>query len=334
MPRRRAAPRLYLDKKRLTWAIRDGANFIRTGCLESDVAGAEGALEAYLGTKHQPQRGPSPLIADLLTVYSREHVPYKRSATKILHTIDNLKKWWSDKKLPDVTAKNCRAYAATRPQVAARRDLETLRAAIRYWHREYGPLPSMPFVTLPEKPAARERWLTRREVAQLLWAARRLPHLRRFILLALYTGSRSGAILEARWSWIDLETGLMRRRPPGTVETTKRTPPVRLKGRILTHVRRWERLDKKAASAKKGEKPKGYVVNYLGDRVRKLRRSWRTAVEEAGLSGQVTPHTLRHTRATWLMRDGARIWDAAQELGMSALTLERTYGHHQPSYQE
>ena len=258
-------------------------------------------------------------------VYAREHAAYKRSAAKIAHTIANLSKWWGDKTLTDVTARNCRAFAATRPKVAARRDLETLRASIMYWHREYGPLPSVPIVTLPEKPAGRERWLTRSEVARLLWAARRQTHLRRFILLALYTGSRSGAILQARWSWVDLETGVMRRRAPGTTETNKRTPPVRLKGRILTHVRRWAGLD---------GMPEGPIVCYAGQAVIKLRRSWQTAVEASGLQGQVTPHTLRHTRATWLMREGASIWDAAGQLGMSAVVLERVYGHHAPNYQD
>lgn len=235
-------------------------------------------------------------------------------------------KWWGTKKLDDVTAKNCRTYAATRPKVAARRDLETLRAAIAYWHREYGPLTSVPFVTLPEKPAPRERWLTRQEVARLLRAARGWPHLRRFILLGFYTGSRSGAILAARWDWIDLSTGLMRRRAPGIAESNvKRTPPVRLKGRILAHVRRWARLDADA---------NGPIVRYGGASITHLKRSWRTAVEAAGLPGKISPHTLRHSRATHLMRDGARIWDAAQELGMSAITLERTYGHHSPGYQE
>lgn len=325
MPRPRSAPRLYLDKSRRQWVIRDGTAYIRTGCPERDTGGAERALAGYIGSKYVPAASASPAILEILTAYGQEHVPHKRSASKIDHTISNLARWWSDKFLSDVSARNCRAYAAVRPQAAARRDLETLRAAIRFWHKEYGPLPAVPFVTLPEKSAPRERWLTRSEAAQLLWAARRIEHLRRFILLGLYTGSRAGAILAAKWDWIDLDTGLMRRRAPGATESTKRTPPVRLRGRILVHVRRW---------AAKDAAPHGYVITYLDDRVRKLRRSWRGAVARAGLAGQVTPHTLRHTRATWLMRDGVRIWDAAQELGMSALVLERTYGHHAASYQE
>ena len=43
---------------------------------------------------------------------------------------------------------------------------------------------------------------------------------------------------------------------------------------------------------------------------------------------EVTPHTLRHTAATWLMRKRADLWEAAGFLGMSVEQLERTYGHH------
>src|SRR5262245_12672945 len=216
MPRRRAAPRLYLDSGRGQWAIRDGARFIRTGCAEADRDGAEARLAAYLGAKHKPQPSPTPLIADVLLAYSSEHLPHTRAAKNAAYNVGNLSAWWGDKKLSDVTAKNCRSYAASKSQAAARRDLEVLRAAIGYWHREYGPLPSIPAVVLPPKPAPRERWLTRSEVARLLHVARRTPHLARFVLLGIYTGSRSGSVLGAQWSWIDLVGGTMHRRAPGT----------------------------------------------------------------------------------------------------------------------
>lgn len=336
MPRRKSAPRLYFDKIRRNWVIRDGTAYIRTGCAESDTGGAERALAQYIGRKYRPVASATPSILDVLLAYSQEHVPHKRSADKIAHTVSNLQRWWGDKRLSDVSARTCRAYAAERPPVAARRDLETLRAAIQYWHKEYGPLPSIPFVVLPDKPAARERWLTRSEAARLLWAARGVEHLRRFILLGIHTGSRAGAILGARWDWVDLETGLMRRRPPGTIETTKRTPPVRLQARILAHVRRWAAADARAAGSYRREtnEPPGFICHYEGKRVTKLRRSWQGAVRRAGLKGKVIPHTLRHTRATWLLRDGVSIWDASQELGMSALVISTVYGHHASGYQE
>jgi hypothetical protein len=48
--------------------------------------------------------------------------------------------------------------------------------------------------------------------------------------------------------------------------------------------------------------------------------------------GNVTPHTLRHTAATWLMQNGAPMWDAAGFLGMSEKTLREVYGHHHPEH--
>ena len=40
----------------------------------------------------------------------------------------------------------------------------------------------------------------------------------------------------------------------------------------------------------------------------------------------------RHTAATWLMQNGAPLWEAAGYLGMSEKTLRETYGHHHPDF--
>jgi integrase len=47
-----------------------------------------------------------------------------------------------------------------------------------------------------------------------------------------------------------------------------------------------------------------------------------------------SPHTLRHTAATWLMQRGVPIWEAAAFLGMSPEVLQDTYGHrhHHPDF--
>jgi integrase len=326
MPRKKSPPRLYLDRTREQWVIRDGGNFVRTGCGEQHRGDAEKALAKYIGRKHRPQASATPLVDDVLTVYGTEHGPHTARPGNVAHTIANLLRFWSGKRVAEITARACRNYAADRPAVAARRDLETLRAAVNYWHKHYGPLAAVPSVVLPDKPEGRERWLTRSEAARLLWSARRVPHLARFILLGLYTGSRSGVLLGLEWSWVNLAAGTMRRRAPGRAESkTKRTPRVRLGSRILAHLRRWRRLDD--AKVKR-------VVHYQSQPVGKLRRSWDTARERAKLDDTVTPHTLRHTRATWMMQAAVSPWEAAGSLGMSARMLEVTYGHHHPDWQK
>lgn len=160
----------------------------------------------------------------------------------------------------------------------------------------------------------------------MLAAAKLYPHLARFILLALYTGSRSSVILRLQWDQIDLDRGIMARsRPEAPAHDKKRAPDVRLGRRILAHLRRWKRLDNDISP---------YVCHYDGRAIKKLRRSWTAARIAAGLDKAVTPHCLRHTRATWLMQAGVPIWEAAGSLGMSVEMLERTYGHHHPDWQK
>src|SRR5437016_5219541 len=111
MPRRRAPPRLYLDRKRGQWVIRDGGAFVRLGLSESERAAAERKLAAYLGEKHQPERGPNPLIADVLLVYAREHLAHAATARNSAYSLGYLVRWWGDRRASAVTPANCRAYA-------------------------------------------------------------------------------------------------------------------------------------------------------------------------------------------------------------------------------
>jgi integrase len=259
----------------------------------------------------------------VLAVYGREHAPRTaRGGRDVAYAIPCLLNHWSGKRVSAVTARACRTYKGGK----GRRELETLQAAIRYWHREYGPLTSVPVVTLPDRGPARERWLTRDEAARFLWEARRTEHLKRFILIGLHTGSRAGVIFALRWDWIDFERGVMRRRDSKEVDGgTKRRPPVRVSRRMLSFLRRWKTADGTASD--------GYVVHVRGRRIARIREPWERVRAAAGLPG-ITPHVLRYTRATWLMQAGVPIWQAAGHLGMTTAVLESVYGHHSPTFQD
>jgi integrase len=325
MPRRRLPPRLYHDQTRGDWVIRDGAAFVRTGVAYGESAAAERALADYIADKYKPAPSPVPSMADVLLAYRRDKVPSMKSRAAI-YNVRNLAEWWGDKTLADVTAANCRAFTATRTQAAARADLDKLAAAINHWHAEYGPLQVVPKVWKPPKPAPRERWLTRSEAAKFLWQCRRTEHLKRFVLIGLYTGSRAGVLRELQWSWIDLERRTMRRRAPGVAEERiKRTPPIRIPRKLVHFLRRWKRAD--------GGRTK-HVVHYNGGAIKfGLFRAWDNARERADLPW-LHPHILRHTRATWGMQKGADPFQLAGFLGMSLRVLTETYGHHYPDFQK
>lgn len=258
-----------------------------------------------------------------------EHAPTVADPALVARHIENLVPFWGQKMVADIKGASCRAFANKRTPAMARRSLETLRAAINYFHKEYG-LDPVPAFTMPTKPKRRERWLTRTEAARMLWQARRTPHLARFILIGLYTGTRSGAILGLLWmpsttgGWIDVDRGVLHRASADKRETKKRQPPAKMPDRLLAHARRWRRMDGDLR----------HVVQWNGAPVASIKKAFRSARTAAGLDAKVIPHSLRHTCATWLMQGGAEAWDAAGYLGMTVEMLDRTYGHHSPTHQQ
>jgi integrase len=371
MPRPSKGARLYVKRlkgRAPVYVIRDGAKEISTGCSLSDVERASQALRDYLAANYRPDTHERQLsnigCADVLMLYFKDLPADSPSRETIKYHVKALNAYWGDKSLADVKGSTCREYLGHRTTgltfrggfvkpSTARQELKTFQAAINHWHRE-SPLEAVPKVTLPKTESRRERWLTRDEVAALLKACRRLSregrkaakgatqhtdysHVARFILIGIYTGTRHDAIIRLRWEasekhgHIDRGICVLFRRGSTETDTSKRRPPVRISGGLRSHLDRWHRKDEHRGI--------GAVVSHEGRHIIKMRRSWNTVRKAAGLGEDVTPHTLRHTAASWLLwgREGrgARpatkpltIWETAEVLGADATTVSRVYGHH------
>ncbi|WP_370677564.1 hypothetical protein [Pleomorphomonas sp. PLEO] len=257
MPRPSKGPQLYLRARagaEAVWYIRDGKKLISTGCAARDHPGAERELASYLGKKHTPTRGERRLcdipLEDVISIYVRDVIPKQSNQKAALGRAARLGVWWAGKTLADVNGFNCRAYADSRPSDGgARRDLQDLAAAITHHHSE-GYHREKVKVPLPLAGKRRERWLTRSEIASLVWAAwtmreqmrrshsdkmaDRLPtrkrtgkHIARAIIMAYYTASRTGDVLNASFhaaagrSYIDLDSALFFRLPPTRSRPTR-----------------------------------------------------------------------------------------------------------------
>lgn len=202
MSRKRLPARLWLrpaDHDRSpTWIILDGGKQYRTGCGPDARKDAESRLVEHIAAKHAPAaqlaRHPSQVsIADVLSVYLDEVVPKQARPAKVASRIGRLLDWWGSKKLSDVGPGTCRDYTAKGRRGGSRRDLEDLRAAInhhakRELHKGYVE------VELPAKGQARAIWLTRNEVARLVWACWR--HGR---AVRLPKGRLSGMVIDSEW---------------------------------------------------------------------------------------------------------------------------------------
>lgn len=133
-------------------------------------------------------------------------------------------------------------------------------------------------------------------------------HLKPIILTGIYTGMRVGRILELKWEQVDLvhnqivfigKNGLNQSVPivPALAEVLNALP--------RTHE---------------------YVFTYRNVPIRSIKKGWRSALAAAGVPYQ-SFHTLRHTVATWLLRDRHDLRLVKEVLGHKTIQTTIKYAH-------
>lgn len=199
-----------------------------------------------------------------------------------------------------------------------RRDLSVLSAALRRAekHTKLSRAPAM--LTLTPAPA-RERWLTRSEVARLFQRLRRprSRHVLLFARIAMYTGARTGAILDLTWDRVNFDTGLIDFRKPGRPATKKRRTVAPMGG-----------LRSALLHAKKRARSR-FVIEWAGQGVGRVAKAFIQACEDVGIH-DASPHTLRHSFATWAVLKGAPIYMVGKALGQSVASTTERYAKHRP----
>jgi integrase len=332
MPRRNQGPRLrWLEKRNcfyITWTERGRSRERSTGTTDREQA--ENFFAEWLqsrGHRNGPSDPSEIFVTELLNNYAEARGPRVAAPDRIGYAVDALTDFWQGMTLADATPQTCARYLKVRARSAGtvRRELGVLRAAINFAHRN-GRITRPVNIELPDKPPPRDRWLTRDEAASLLRASRTKQarlYLPLFILLGIYTGRRKEALLSLRWTQVDLEAGRIDFELAGRKRTNKRRGQIPIPASLLPHLRH----------ARRRGSDMGFVLNIDGRRILDIKKGFAGACDRAGLIG-VSPHTLRHTAATWLMQRGTAPWAASGYLAMSVETLTRTYGHHHPDYMQ
>jgi integrase len=331
MARRNQGPRLRWLAKRecfyIVWTERGRSRECSTGSADREQA--QIALAEFLQQRGRRPglRDPSQiLITDVLNDYQHQRSQKIEAPARIAYAVLALTDFFEGSTVADVTPQTCGRYAEKRGRSAGtvRRELGVLRAAINLAHRN-GRITRPVAVELPERPEPKDRWLTRNEAARLIRASRtpqaRL-YLPLYILIGLYTGRRKQAILSLRWPQVNLEAGTIDFEIAGRRRTKKRRGVIKIPPRLMPHLRR----------ARKRGTDLGYVLHVNGERIGDLKKGFAAACKRVGIDG-ASPHTLKHTAATWLMQAGTDPWQAAGFLSISVDTLLRVYGHHHPDYQ-
>ncbi|GAB4529765.1 MAG: hypothetical protein Kow00133_18550 [Amphiplicatus sp.] len=145
-------------------------------------------------------------------------------------------------------------------------------------------------------------------------------HLRMFFILAISTGARHRAILDLTRFQCDFEKGLIDLNPPGRERTNKRRAHIPM----TALAREW------IATV-----PAGPLVNIKGKPITSsVIQGWNAARARAGLPKELTPHSIRHTVATWCRLHSVDPWLVETFCGWrepGRRTIDR-YAKYDPAY--
>lgn len=274
-------------------------------------------------------------VARALDQYYREHIARKAVARRRCEfAIEALVRHLSFVCVADVDIPACRTYTAGRlaegvSESTVRRELGVLQAAAKHalkWRRITAA--QLPSIELPAAGESSPLWLYKPELSHLLaTAAGTDRRVFRFLQLAYHTASRKAAIEQLPWSRVDIEARRISLRDPTAPLTKKRRPIVPIS----------EAMAQELASMKAKATTEFVLVTD-----RDIRPAFDRVAASAGLahlkasglrpSGRLTPHALRHSRATHLLEAGTNPWAVANLLGDTLPTVLRVYGHCCPDY--
>jgi integrase len=258
-------------------------------------------------------------VSDLWQAYSADRIANGGSKSRLDSLWKTLSPSFGYKLGKAVTKADCRDYAAMRKRAGksnstVKTELEALRACLR-WH--YGK--DAPVIVAPPPSKPRERYLTKDERDTLLEHIE-APHVRMFVILALTTGARMGAILDLTWDRVNLKHRTIDFMPAGRDKTNKRRTVVPINDRLR------EELEKAQEAALSD-----YVIEYGGKRVASVKRAIAAAARRSGV--QCSPHVFRHTAAVWMAEADVPMEQIAQYLGHTSTRITfATYARFSPRF--
>jgi len=275
--------------------------------------------------KRQIRLGQLDLIgADIPTLseFSKEYINYvsnvkeKRSWKKDKHSLEQLIKFFGDRKLTQITPEDIDAYkvkklnegykgASINRHLACLKHLYNL--AIR-WNRYFGvnPVTKVDFFQESEPEI---RVMSLEEEKLLLENS--VPVMRDFITIGLNTGMRKMEILSLKWEYIDLDKGIITL--PQTNTKAKKKRPIPINSILRSLILHRKLLTGASRFVFPSDKSKNGHLTWIG-------KSFSRSVNRAKIEG-ITIHSLRDTFATRLFEAGENIVTVSKILGHSDVNL-------------
>ena len=291
---------------------------------------------------------PERSFKELMIIYL-EDKQRMRGYSRLQVGAKHLLAFFDDSKLSEIKPVSVEKYVKWRSEyvkdATIKRETGILSAAFNHASKKHGWKAENPCdaADLPSESKGRVRFIARPEALGLCHAARypvmqsgkpvsehnKSPVLADFIELALNTGCRKQELLGLKWTNVDLTHRVL------CLEETKagewQTVPINDEARTLL-VKRLRRRDEIC--------PESPFVFFheteragakIGDRVLDLKKSFKRACSQAGIS-DFRIHDLRHTFASWLVMDGVPLYDVSKLLRHSNIRMTEKYAHLAPDH--
>lgn len=271
-------------------------------------------------------------VSETIKFYWKEHVAVKViDKTRLDYALREINDYMGERLISSIRLPACREYQAHRAAGGVmgstiRRELSALKSAALHCVKwDHITETELPRIDLPPGSPPRVIWLYKDELKALAGAA--TGRALNFVLIAYYTAARKTNVETLERYQIDLDAQRIRLAKKGEVKTNKRRPLVpidpALQGRLSAML-------------------SGHTSRFVLETDADIRPEFTKAAKAAGLlelperglreAGRLTPHVLRHSRATHLLQDGVNPFAVANLLGDNMQTVLRVYGHACPDY--
>lgn len=245
----------------------------------------------------------------------REKLKGRRMADNMRYSGLPIIKFFGHLEPRHVTQELCQQYIQLRESQG--RKLGTIHTELSHLRSVLNGVKAGGDVVRPSRPPPRTLYLTKEQARALIDATS--GHLRLYIVLALSTGARNGALLDLTWDRVDLQRRLLELR---TEDMANR------KGRATVPINTMLYETLSAVEHKEG-----HVIQWMGNKVESVKKSLKRAALKAGLPPWVSPHVFRHSAAVWMAEDGVPMEEIAQYLGHSNTEItRRVYARFSPDY--
>jgi integrase len=299
---------------------------------------AERVRARFASDYRSPKRFPNPTIGELIDSYivhrskdvaSPETFPYVFAAPKRLSGAlkaetfaqSKVSQYVAARRKEKAQARYARRYkGSTVSDATVNKELRMVRAALNWAYSE-NLLERRPVFRIElTSGKVRDVWITKEEANRLVKAAP--PHLALFILIALGTAKRRGAILSLKWENVHLTRPGHEFIDFGDDVGNKRrgTTPIAGNAKLLAALRN-----------AKLQAVTPYVIEWHGSPIRDVKTALAWTCKRAQLP-PISSHTLKHTAVTWMVQADVSFERIAKFTGTSKEIIQRVYGHHSPEF--